>query len=124
MILKRSITLFNNLKISFFLFIILILNINYDEKTNSNNNFKKSKLSGIYKIYTLASNQSLSIKNKNYKTSSKHLSNKYFRVYSSEIKPYYYIELKYNNLKFGVKENNNFVLYKNNPNNITKFYGR
>ncbi len=69
MILKRSITLFNNLKISFFLFIILILNINYDEKTNSNNNFKKSKLSGIYKIYTLASNQSLSIKNKNYKTS-------------------------------------------------------
>jgi hypothetical protein len=88
-----------------FIFLILISKIVCDE-----NNTQVS-FYGIYRIDTISKGFTISSGDNNlFLTHLKYLNN-HFRIYRSESKPYYFIELRSSNQKLGVDSNNNVVLF-------------
>ena len=106
--------------ISYTLVIYLISNIKCNITQNTVYDVNNSSFKGIYRIDTYKKRLSLSYKYNKLILSKNHYLNNYFRIYLSEIKPYYYIELKTRKKKLGIKSNNKVVLYKNKTGNISK----
>jgi len=94
-----------------FIFLILISEVICDE-----NNTQVS-FYGIYRLDTISKGYTVSASDKNYLYLSplKYLNN-HFRIYRSESKPYYFIELKSTNQKVGVDINNNVNLFNSTEN--------
>ena len=96
----------------YIIFIFLITSIKCIPNNEDNNTFY-----GIYRINTVSRRTTLTNKKDFLYLSNYNYLNNHFRIYLSESKPYYYIELKSNNRKMGVDDKNNIILYKN-VNNI------
>ena len=88
-----------------FIFLILISKIVCDE-----NNTQVS-FYGIYRIDTISKGFTISSGDNNLFLSSLKYLNNHFRIYRSESKPYYFIELKSTSQKLGVDIDNNVVLF-------------
>ena len=88
-----------------FIFLILISNIVCDE-----NNTLVS-FYGIYRIDTISKGFTISVSDNNLFLSPLKYLNNHFRIYRSESKPYYFIEIKSTSQKLGVDYDNNVVLF-------------
>ena len=96
----------------YILIYLLIQNIKCNPNTNNHHFNKNFSFNEIYRIDTFIKSRSLSYINGKLELSQyKHLNNQ-FRIYLSEMYPYYYIELKSNGLKFGINYNNEIFLTK------------
>jgi len=99
--------LFSNKRQIFIKFIFLIL----ISKIVCNENNTQISFYGIYRIDTISKGYTISFANNNLFLSSLKYLNNHFRIYRSESKPYYFIELKSTNQKLGVDIDNNVVLF-------------
>ena len=103
--------------ISYIVLFLIFKNIKCNKSVISLN-ISNSSFFGIYRIDISNKRRTLSfIENKLEFTIFKNLNNQ-FRIYPSEIKPFYYIELKSNKKRLGVKRNNNLKFFKKKDNNI------
>ena len=96
----------------YILIYLLIQNIKCNPNTNNHHFNKNFSFNEIYRIDTFIKSRTLSYINEKLELSQyKHLNNQ-FRIYLSEMNPYYYIELKSNGLKFGINYNNEIFFTK------------
>ena len=102
---------FINYHIYYILLYLLLQKIKCNENTYNLYFNKNSSFYEIYRIDTFVKNLTLTYKNERLEFSYFNNLNNHFRIYLSEIKPFYYIELKSEALKIGINDKNEAFLY-------------